>query len=57
MLGWALTFLVAALFAAPLGFGGIVGLQATIAQIMFFVFLTLAAATMVRRVARGKPPF
>ncbi|WP_136683234.1 DUF1328 domain-containing protein [Falsirhodobacter xinxiangensis] len=57
MLGWALTFLVAALFAAPLGFGGIVGIQATIAQVMFFVFLALAAGTMLRRLARGKPPF
>ncbi|MDH2326778.1 DUF1328 domain-containing protein [Cereibacter sp. SYSU M97828] len=57
MLGWALTFLVAVLFAAPLGFSGVVGVQATIAQVMFFVFLALAVGTMLRRIARGKRPF
>ena len=41
MLGWALTFLVVALIAAALGFGGIAGASAGIAQILFFVFIAL----------------
>ena len=35
MLGWALTFLVVALVAGVLGFGGIAGASAGIAQIIF----------------------
>ncbi len=56
MLGWALTFLVAALIAAALGFGGIAGTSAAIAQTLFVVFLLLFAATVVKRMAQGKPP-
>ena len=37
MLGWALTFLIVALIAAVLGFGGIAGLSVEIAKIIFFV--------------------
>ena len=39
MLYWALIFLVVALIAGALGFGGIAGASAGIAQILFFVFL------------------
>ncbi len=35
MLSWALTFLVIALIAAVLGFGGIAGSAAWIAQVLF----------------------
>ncbi|MBN8627191.1 MAG: DUF1328 domain-containing protein, partial [Planctomycetes bacterium] len=38
MLSWALTFLVIALIAAALGFGGIAGTAAGIAKIVFFLF-------------------
>ena len=41
MLGWALTFLVVALIAAVLGFGGIAGLSIEIAKIIFFVAIVL----------------
>jgi uncharacterized membrane protein YtjA (UPF0391 family) len=41
MLGWALTFLVIALIAGALGFGVVSGTAATIAKILFFVFLVL----------------
>jgi uncharacterized membrane protein YtjA (UPF0391 family) len=41
MLGWALTFLIIALIAGVLGFGVVAGTAATIAKIMFFVFLVL----------------
>jgi uncharacterized membrane protein YtjA (UPF0391 family) len=41
MLGWALTFLIIAFIAGVLGFGVVAGTAATIAKIMFFVFLVL----------------
>ncbi len=39
MLYWALVFLVVAIIAGALGFGGIAGTSAGIAQILFFIFL------------------
>ena len=39
MLNWALTFLVVALIAGVLGFGGIAGTAVGIAKIIFLVFL------------------
>ena len=56
MLGWALTFLVIALIAAPLGFGGIAGAAAGIAKIIFFVFLVLLLVSLVMHVHRGAVP-
>lgn len=56
MLGWALTFLVVALIAAALGFGGIAGTSAGIAKILFFVFIVLFVVSMIARALRGKPP-
>ena len=47
MLGWAVTFLVIALIAAALGFGGIAGASAGIAQILFVVFLILFVVAMI----------
>lgn len=41
MLRWAIIFLVVALVAALLGFGGIAGAATGIAQILFFVFLAI----------------
>jgi uncharacterized membrane protein YtjA (UPF0391 family) len=41
MLSWALTFLVIALIAGVLGFGVVAGTAATIAKILFFVFIVL----------------
>jgi uncharacterized membrane protein YtjA (UPF0391 family) len=41
MLSWALTFLIIALIAGVLGFGVIAGTAASIAQVLFFVFLVL----------------
>ncbi|QKV19027.1 DUF1328 domain-containing protein [Oricola thermophila] len=52
MLGWALTFLVVALIAAALGFGGIAGASAGIAKILFFVFLILFVISLVVRATR-----
>ena len=41
MLSYALVFLVIALIAAALGFGGLAGAATGIAKILFFVFLVL----------------
>ena len=56
MLGWALTFLVVALIAAALGFGGIAGASAGIAQILFYIFIALFLIAMIARTVRGTPP-
>ncbi len=41
MISWAITFLVIALIAAVLGFGGLAGTAIGIAKILFFVFIVL----------------
>ncbi len=55
MLGWALTFLVVAIIAAFLGFGGIAVASAGIAKLIFFVFLVLFAVTLLAGLIRGRP--
>ncbi|HDZ57746.1 MAG TPA: DUF1328 domain-containing protein [Pseudomonas xinjiangensis] len=47
MLSWAITFLVIAIIAAVLGFGGIVGAATGIAKILFVVFLMLFVVSFV----------
>jgi uncharacterized membrane protein YtjA (UPF0391 family) len=56
MLGWALTFLVIALIAAVLGFGGIAGLSLEIAKVIFFVAILLFAIAAVVGLVRGRSP-
>ncbi len=56
MLGWALTFLVVALIAAVLGFGGIAGAAVEIAKIIFFVAIVLFLIAAVVGVVRGRSP-
>ncbi len=53
MLSWALTFLVIALIAAVLGFGGIAGSATWIAQVLFGLFLILFLVSLI---FRGRPP-
>jgi uncharacterized membrane protein YtjA (UPF0391 family) len=53
MLSWALTFLIIALIAAVLGFGGIAGSAAWIAQVLFGIFIILF---LVSFLFRGRPP-
>jgi uncharacterized membrane protein YtjA (UPF0391 family) len=48
MLSWAVTFLIVALIAAVLGFGVIAGTAATIAKVLFFVFLILFVVSLIR---------
>lgn len=47
MLSWGLTFLILALIAAVLGFGGLTGAAMTAAKICFGVFLVLAVISLV----------
>jgi len=53
MLSWVVTFLVIALIAGILGFGGIAGASIEIAKIIFFValilFLISAVVGLTRR--------
>jgi uncharacterized membrane protein YtjA (UPF0391 family) len=56
MLGWAVTFLVIALIAALLGFGGIAGLSMEIAKIIFFVAILLFAIAAIVGLFRGRTP-
>lgn len=54
MLGWALTFLIVALIAAALGFGGIAGAAVGIAKIIFFVAIILFLIAAVGGALRGR---
>lgn len=56
MLAWAMTFLAIALIAAALGFGGIAGASAGIAQMLFVVFLALFVLAIVLRAVRSGTP-
>lgn len=47
MLYWALVFLVVALVACALGFGGIAGASAGIAKIVFFILLAFLMISLV----------
>jgi len=56
MLGWALTFLIVALIAAVLGFGGIAGFAVEIAKIIFFVAIILFVISAIFGLVRGRSP-
>ncbi|RDJ26984.1 DUF1328 domain-containing protein [Bosea caraganae] len=45
MAGWAVTFLIVALVAAMLAFGGVPGLAVSVARVMFAMALAAAALT------------
>ena len=47
MLHWSLIFLVFAIIAAILGFGGLAGTAVGIAKILFFVFLVVWLVAML----------
>lgn len=54
MISWAITFLVIALIAAILGFGGIAGTAVGIAKIIFFVAIVLFLISAIFGVIRGR---
>lgn len=56
MISWAITFLVIALIAAVLGFGGIAGTAVGIAKIIFFVAIVLFLISAIFGVIRGRSP-
>jgi uncharacterized membrane protein YtjA (UPF0391 family) len=56
MLGWAVTFLIVALIAAVLGFGGIAGVAIEAAKLVFFVAIILFAISAVVGLVRGRAP-
>lgn len=55
MLRWAFIFLIVALAAAILGFGGVAGAAAGVAKILFFVFLLLFIVGLLVHLVRGRP--
>jgi uncharacterized membrane protein YtjA (UPF0391 family) len=56
MLSWAVTFLIIALIAAVLGFGGIAGVAIEAAKIVFFVAIVLFLITALVGAVRGRTP-
>ena len=54
MLSWVVTFLIVALIAGILGFGGIAGASIEIAKIIFFVALLLFLVSAVVGLVRGR---
>lgn len=56
MLQWAFTFLILALIAGVLGFGGVAVLSMDIARLLFLVFIVLFIVASAAHVLRGKTP-
>jgi uncharacterized membrane protein YtjA (UPF0391 family) len=54
MLGWVVTFLIIALIAGILGFGGVAGASIEIAKIIFFIAVVLFLVSAVIGVSRGR---
>ena len=54
MLGWVVTFLIVALIAGVLGFGGVAGASIEIAKAIFFIAVILFIVSVVVGVARGR---
>ena len=54
MLGWVVTFLVVALIAGILGFGGIAGVSIEIAKAIFFIAIVLFLLSAIFGLARGR---
>lgn len=56
MLQWALSFLILALIAGFLGFGGVAIMSIEIARLLFIAFLVLFVVTALVHIMRGKAP-
>jgi uncharacterized membrane protein YtjA (UPF0391 family) len=54
MFGWVVTFLIVALIAGVLGFGGVAGASIEIAKIIFFIAVVLFLVSALVGVARGR---
>ncbi len=56
MLNWALTFLIVAVIAAVLGFGGIAGSAVEIAKVIFYIAIGLFVISTVISLINGRAP-
>jgi uncharacterized membrane protein YtjA (UPF0391 family) len=56
MLRWSIGFLILALIAGILGFGGVADASVDIAKILFFVFAVLFAISALAAALRGRMP-
>jgi uncharacterized membrane protein YtjA (UPF0391 family) len=56
MLGWIILFIILAVAFGVLGFTGIASGFASIAKILFFVFLALVIISALSRAFRGRSP-
>jgi uncharacterized membrane protein YtjA (UPF0391 family) len=54
MLSWVVTFLIIALIAGILGFGGLAGASIEIAKIIFFIAVVLFLVSAVFGLVRGR---
>lgn len=56
MLSWALAFLVVAIIAGALGFGGVAVVSIELAKAVFWIFLILFAVSLVYSLVSGRRP-
>ena len=56
MLIWALMFLVVAIIAGALGFGGVAVVSVEIAKVIFWLFLVLFVVALVYSLVTGRRP-
>jgi uncharacterized membrane protein YtjA (UPF0391 family) len=54
MFGWVVTFLIVALIAGILGFGGVAGASIEMAKIIFFIAVVLFLISAVVGLVRGR---
>ena len=54
MLYWALVFLVVAIIAGVLGFGGVAIMAAGMAKLLFYIFLVVFLVTLVMGLGRRR---
>ena len=57
MLRWSAVFLVIAIIAAVLGYGGIAADAAEIAKVLFFIFLGIFVVTLILGLVAGQKLF
>lgn len=57
MLRWSAAFLVIAIIAAALGYGGIAADAAEIAKVLFFIFLAIFFVTLILGLVAGQKLF
>ena len=57
MLRWSAVFLVIAIIAATLGYGGIAADAAEIAKVLFFIFLGIFLLTLILGLVAGQKVF